>query len=101
MENASNSQGVFIYNTGALTVSGNASVNLTAFSSGTYANVGIYQARSDTNAVSVSGNANLNLNGAVLYDANVQSMVTFSGNAEVEASLVVNELTISGNSDDQ
>jgi hypothetical protein len=30
----------------------------------------------------------------------VQSMVTISGNGQVEASLVVNELTISGNSDD-
>ena len=100
VENASGSQGVFIYNEGALSVSGNASVNVTAFSSGVYADVGIYQARNNTNAVTISGNANLNLNGAVLYDSNVQSMVTFSGNAEVEAALVVNELTIAGNSDD-
>ena len=91
---------MFIYNEGALTVSGNASVNLTAFSSGTYAGVGIYQAQNNIAAVTISGNANLNLNGAVLFDANVHSTVTFSGNATVEAALVVNELTISGNSDD-
>ena len=48
-------------------------VNLTAFSTGTYAGLAIFQARSDASAVTVSGNANLNLNGAVLYAANVQS----------------------------
>ena len=31
-----------------------------------------------------------------IYDANVQSIVTISGNAQIEASMVVNELTISG-----
>ncbi len=100
VKSASGSQGVFIYNTGALSISGNASVNLTAFSTGTYAGVAIYQSQTDADFVTVSGNANVNLNGAVLYDANVQSKVTFSGNATVQASLVVNELTIAGNSDD-
>ncbi len=93
-------QGVLLYNNGALTVSGNASVNLTAFSTGDYAGVAIFQALSDTSAVSISGNANLNLNGAFLYDANAQSIVTISGNAQIEASMAVNELTISGSADD-
>ena len=97
---AASGQGVLLYNNGALTVSGNASVNLTAFSSGDYAGLTIFQARTDTSAVTISGNANLNLNGSILYDANTQSVVTISGNAQVKASLVVNELTISGNSDD-
>jgi hypothetical protein len=30
----------------------------------------------------------------------VQSIVTLSGNAKVEAALVVNELTLAGNADD-
>ena len=89
-----------LYNNGALTVSGNASVNLTAYSTGDYAGLAIFQAQTDASAVTVSGNANLNLNGSFLYDANVQSVVTISGNGDVEASLVVNELTITGNSDD-
>lgn len=97
---AAGGQGVLIYNNGALTVSGNASVNLTAYSTGDYAGLAIFQAQTDASAVTVSGNANLNLNGSFLYDANVQSMVTISGNAQIEASMVVNELTISGNSDD-
>jgi hypothetical protein len=54
----------------------------------------------DASAVTISGNAILNLNGSLLYDANVQSILNVSGNATVRASLVVNELTISGNSDD-
>jgi hypothetical protein len=93
-------QGVLVYNNGALSVSGNASVNLTAYSTGDYAGLAIFQAQTDASAVTVSGNANLNLNGSFLYDANVQSVVTIGGNGDVEASLVVNELTISGNSDD-
>jgi len=97
---AAGGQGVLLYNNGALTVSGNASVNLTAFSTGDYAGLAVFQAQADASAVTVSGNANLNLNGSFLYDANVQSMVTISGNAQVEASMVVNELTISGNADD-
>ena len=93
-------QGVLIYNNGALTVSGNASVNLTAFSTGDYAGLAIFQAPTDASPVTISGNANLNLNGSFLYDANVQSIVTISGNAQIEASMMVNELTISGNADD-
>ena len=89
-----------IYNNGALTVSGNASVNLTASSTGDYAGLAIFQALTNSSPVTISGSANLNLNGSFLYDANVQSMVTISGNAMVNASMVVNELTISGNADD-
>ena len=91
---------MLIYNAGALTVSGNASVNLTSSSTGTYAGVALFQAQNDSSAVTISGNANLNLNGGLLYAANVQCVVTISGSAKVEASLVVNELTISGNSDE-
>jgi hypothetical protein len=93
-------QGVLLYNNGVLNVSGNAVVNLTAYSTGIYAGVAIYQAVNNASAITISGNANLNLNGAVLYDANVLSMVTLSGKAQVQAALVVNELTLSGNSDD-
>jgi hypothetical protein len=92
--------GVLIYNNGGLNVSGSASVNLTASSTGMYADVAIFQARTDTSAVTVSGSAELNLNAAALYAANVQSVVTVSGSAQVAAALVVNELTLSGNSDD-
>ena len=89
-----------LYNNGALTVSGNANVNLTAQSTGAYQNIAIFQARNNASAITMSGNAVVNLNDAVLYSANVQSIATLSGNAVVDASLIVNELSISGNSDD-
>jgi hypothetical protein len=92
--------GVLIYNTGAFTVSGNAMVNLTASSTGIYAGLAIFQAQSNSAAVSFSGNASVNLNGGILYAANVHSVVAISGSATVEASLVVNELNLSGSSDD-
>jgi hypothetical protein len=97
-------QGVLIYNTGALSVSGYAIVSLTASSTGMYAGVAIFQARTDASPVTISGNADLNLNGGLLYAANVRCVVTLSGTvgctAKLEASLVVNELTMSGNADE-
>jgi hypothetical protein len=89
-----------IYNNGGLTVSGNASISLTAYSTGDFSGLAIFQARTDANAVVVSGNASLDLHGNFLYDANVQSIVDISGNAMIEASMVVNELNISGNADE-
>jgi hypothetical protein len=94
---------VLLYNSGALTLGGNAVVDVTAMAYGPYAGIAIFQARNNANAVTVSGNANLNLEGGVLYAANPQCLVTFSGNAKVDATLLVNELTITGNAalDDQ
>ena len=91
--------GIMIYNSGALTASGSASINLTAATSGTYANVAIFQARTDSSVVTVSSNVNLNLNGGILYAANVQCVASDSGNGMIKATLVVNELTVTGNSD--
>jgi hypothetical protein len=88
---------VLVYNTGALNVSGNASVNLTAPTAGEYAGMAIFQDRNDAAGVTISGNAELNLHGSFLYDADTQSVDTVSGNATVEASLNVDELNISGN----
>jgi hypothetical protein len=87
--------GVLLYNTGALAISGTASVTLTATASGPYANIAIFQARADGSAVTVSGSANLNLNGGALYAANPHCVVSFSSSAVVDATLVVNELTMS------
>jgi hypothetical protein len=92
--------GILLYNNGGLTISGNASVNLTAAATGPDAGIAIFQALADASAVSVSGNANLNLHGGALYAANQQSVVTFSGNAKVDASLVVNDLVMSGNAEE-
>ena len=98
--------GVMIYNAGsnylgtgntfgALTVSGNASVNLTAATTGAYAGVVFFQSRDNASAVSVSGNAVLNLHNAVLYAKAAE--LTASGNGKLDASLVVSILQLTGN----
>jgi hypothetical protein len=92
-----NGQGVLLYNAGALSLSSNANVNLTAMSTGAYAGLAIFQATSDTGAVTVADNGILNLHGGAIYDANGQSVVTLTINAQVDAALIVNELTMSGN----
>ena len=98
--------GVLIYNAGSnvlgsgntfggITISGNAVVSLTASTTGAYAGIAIFQSRDNTSAITVSGNADLNLNDGVLYAA--AAIVTDSGNSELNASLIVNTLQLSGN----
>ena len=98
--------GVLIYNAGSnvlgsgnsfggITISGNATVNLTASSTGTYAGIAIFQSRDNASAITVSGNADLNLGTGVLYTP--AAVVSDSGNAQLAADLIVNELAISGN----
>jgi hypothetical protein len=98
--------GVLIYNAGsnylgsgnsfgAITVSGNATLNLTAASGGPYAGVVIFQSRDNTQAMTVSGNAVATLNGTVYIPS---AMLTVTGNSQLKnASLVVNELQLTGN----
>ena len=75
-------------------------MSIPAFFCGPRRRRALFQARNNANAITVSGNAVVNLNNAVFYSANVQSIATFSGNVVVDATLIVNELNISGNSDD-
>lgn len=83
-----------MYNNGALSVSGHATVNLLAFSTGDYAGLAIFQARTDTNAVTVSGNANLNLNGSLLYNVNVNSRFARSAWLARRSRILVNRCVI-------
>jgi hypothetical protein len=81
---------------GSINVSGNASVALTAPSTGTYTGIVFFQSRDDTQTLSISGNAFVASPGTVyLPDA----QANLSGNAMLDATLVVNELSLSGNSD--
>jgi hypothetical protein len=87
---------VLIYNaSGAITASGNASINLTAASTGLYAGIAIFQARNNAQAVTVTGQASLNLNNALLYAA--AAPVSVSGNGKLKAGLLVDQLHLSGN----
>jgi hypothetical protein len=92
----SGSDGVLIYDAGGgIAVSGNAALNLSAETSGPYAGLVIFQARTDTRALNFSGNGVGGLSGTV-YAAAAQ--VIISGNASLQhVSLVCNTLTLSGN----
>ncbi len=97
--------GVMLYNTssnypsstgsyGGITLSGNGSFSLTAPTSGEYAGIVIFQPSANTRAISLSGNAAAGLTGTIYAPA---ALGYVSGNASVNAALVVNELTLSGN----
>ena len=81
-------------NFGGISLSGNGNLNLNPPTTGTYAGILIYQSRVNTRALSISGNANVNVNGTI-YAAN--AALTMSGNGQLDDTLVVNTLNISGN----
>jgi hypothetical protein len=96
--------GVTLYNTssnypsatgayGGITLSGSGSINLSAPISGPYTGVVILQPSANTRALSVSGNAT-GLVGTLYAPA---AQVIISGNARLNAALVVDRLSISGN----
>jgi ELWxxDGT repeat protein len=79
---------------GGIALSGNASCDLTAPTSGAYTGILIFQARDNTTALSLSGNATLNAHGTV-YAPDAQLSV--SGNAELESlTLLIDGLSVSG-----
>jgi hypothetical protein len=97
--------GVTLYNTesafpnpggtyGGITLSGNGAFNLTAPTSGPYAGVVLFQARTNTRAIALSGNAAEGLGGTVYAPA---ALLYLSGNASLAGPVVVNELALTGN----
>jgi Bacterial Ig-like domain (group 3)/Matrixin len=97
--------GVTLYNTesafpsaggtyGGITLSGNGTFNLTAPTSGPYAGVVLFQARTNTRAIALRGNAAEGLGGTVYAPA---ALLYLSGNASLAGPVVVNELSLTGN----
>jgi Bacterial Ig-like domain (group 3) len=78
---------------GSISLSGNGSYNLTPETSGTYAGIVILQTRDNSEAMTISGNAS-GMTGTIYAPA---TQLTESGNASLDAALVVDTLTISGN----
>ena len=78
---------------GSIVLSGNGSYNLSPLSTGSYAGIVIFQPGDNTNVLSVSGNAS-GITGAIYAPA---AQLAESGNAQLNAALVVDTLTISGN----
>jgi hypothetical protein len=77
---------------GGLTLTGTGTVRLTPMTAGTYARILIFQARDNPRALSLGGNGG-GLQG-VIYAP--QALVAVSGNAQLQASLVVSMLQFSG-----
>ncbi len=101
--------GVMIYNAGSkytaaggtggtfgvVTLSGNGNISLTAPTTGAYTSILIFQSRDNTSPVSLSGNG-IVMPGGVIYAP--AAPLTITGSGQFTGSLVVNTLTISGNS---
>ncbi len=92
--------GVMIFNIGsgstfgAITMSGNGTYKLTPPSTGPYANVLVFQPAANTQVLSYSGNAMAGVTGTI-YAPGAQ--LVESGNAQVNAAIIVDTLTLSGN----
>ena len=78
---------------GGITLSGNGSYNLSPPTTGTYAGIVIFQTRDNSKALTISGNAS-GMTGTVYAPA---AQLAESGNAALNAALIVDTLTISGN----
>jgi len=96
--------GVLIYNAGssypnaggtygAISLSGNGAINLAAPATGTYAGLVFVQPSANAKALSTSGNA-IALSGTVFAPS---AQLNLSGNAQLNAAVVVDTMTISGN----
>ena len=86
-------QGVLLYiAAGSVTFAGSSNVNLPASNSGTYKNILMFQARSDTNEVKIAGNSGSgtsNLLGGVVYVPNSVQVTLATGSASLTARAIV------------
>ena len=78
---------------GSISLGGNGSYNLSPLSSGTYAGIVFFQPLDNTKAITVTGNAS-GITGTICAPT---APLSESGNAALDASLIVDTLTISGN----
>ena len=78
---------------GGITLSGNGNFSLSPPTSGIYAGIVIDQSRVNTRALAIGGNALVNVQGAI-YAAN--ALLTLSGHGNLQDTLVVNMLNVSG-----
>jgi hypothetical protein len=89
--------GVMIYiSTGSVDIS-SGTVSLTPPTTGTYANISIFQARNDQNSMTLKGNSGTNI-GGVIYAAQSQVTITGGSNIIPGVAFIVSTLTITGNS---
>ena len=78
---------------GSISLSGNGNFTLSPPTSGTYAGVVIFQPADNTKALSISGNAS-SMTGEIYAPA---AQLSESGNGHLDATIVVDTMTMSGN----
>ncbi len=79
---------------GAISLSGNGSYHLSPPTSDTYAGIVIFQSRDNSKAITLSGNAS-SMTGTVYAPA---AQLSESGNAQLNAAIIADTMTASGNS---
>lgn len=89
---------LYLTNNSSITLKGNATINLSAPTSGTYNDIVIFQDRSDSASAQFTGSSSLTLNGIVYMP---DSSVTFSGGSgtPLPATLIVQSLLLNGSID--
>jgi len=78
---------------GSITLSGNGTYSLSPLTTGAYAGIVIFQSRDNTKPLTITGNAS-GMTGKVYAPA---AQLAESGNAQLNAAVVVDTLTVSGN----
>ena len=82
---------------GGVSVGGNGSCSLSPLLSGTYAGIEIFQPKDNAKGLSVSGNAS-RMTGVIYAPA---AQLNESGNARLNAAIIVDTMTVSGNAIEQ
>ena len=94
--------GVMIYNapstsSDTISLAGNTVVNLSPMTSGAYAGMTIFEARTSTAPVSLVGNAGSNITGTI-YAAGAQVSITGNTNTQIGSQYISSTLNVTGNS---
>jgi hypothetical protein len=95
----SDPNGVMLYfHDGGLSITANGPVNLSPLQSGTYANMTIYEDRSDTSQDSITGqtNGSLNITGTVYTPAAKFTLTGSGGNYAIGSQYIVYQLVVTG-----
>jgi hypothetical protein len=88
--------GVTIYCTGSLSITGNGTVNWSAPTSGTYAGVAYFQARSSTATSKIAGNGSYNITGTFYNPAGL-TQIQGNGDASLSGQMITDQLSAGGN----
>jgi hypothetical protein len=91
-----NAQGVMIYSTAGLSITGLGYVTLTPPTSGIYTGISYFQSRDSSATAIVSGNGNYNVTGT-FYLADGLAQLQGNGDASIASQVVTNLMTSGGN----